>query len=492
VRLGNGINSVSVSSTGTVIGYLAGIFSGGSTTLVNAGEIISSTADGVDLFGGNNSVSNSGFIFGKTLGLQSLGGSDITNYGLVQGGTDDGIRLTFNNNIIRNFGTIDGAQDGIQIGGISTTAIQTIINWGTIIGRGDQGINTTGFSNDVIINRGSIQGIYAVNTQGGNDVFDNSFGGVVAGAILMGAGDDLVIAGQGAETINGEAGSDTVSYINHPRAVLINLTGQVTADGIATDTLASFENAIGSAFNDAIHGDNGVNLLDGGPGGSDQIFGNGGSDTVSYSSAVRAVLINLAGQVTADGVDTDTLSSIENAIGSRFNDTILGDGGDNVLDGGVEGSDQISGGLGIDTVSYATSARAVLINLAGQVTADGINTDNLSSIENAAGSAFNDNMIGNGLDNVLDGGAGADFLTGGGGNDAFVFQRGQANGDTIADFAGNGPLPGDILEFVGYGAGTFTQIDATHWQVNSEDGVTHETITFQNGAAVHSSEVLFL
>jgi serralysin len=143
-------------------------------------------------------------------------------------------------------------------------------------------------------------------------------------------------------------------------------------------------------------------------------------------------------------------------------------------------------------VSYVTSARAVLINLPGQVTSDGINTDNLSSIENAAGSAFNDTVIGNGLDNVLDGGAGADFLTGGGGNDVFVFQRGQANGDTIADFAGNGPLPGDILEFVGYGAGTFTQIDATHWQVNSEDGLTHEIITFQNGAAVHSSEVLFV
>ncbi len=84
-------------------------------------------------------------------------------------------------------------------------------------------------------------------------------------------------------------------------------------------------------------------------------------------------------------------------------------------------------------------------------------------------------------------------LEGGGGNDTFVFQRGQANGDTVVDFGGNGPDPGDAFEFVGYGPGaTFVQLDATHWQVNSGDGLTHETITLQNGAAVHASDVLFV
>jgi hypothetical protein len=33
----------------------------------------------------------------------------------------------------------------------------------------------------------------------------------------------------------------------------------------------------------------------------------------------------------------------------------------------------------------------------------------------------------------------------------------------VVDFAGNGAAAGDLLEFVGYGAGaTFTQNDATH------------------------------
>src|SRR5262245_37745372 len=94
--------------------------------------------------------------------------------------------------------------------------------------------------------------------------------------------------------------------------------------------------------------------------------------------------------------------------------------------------------------------------------------------------------------NVLDGGAGADQLTGNTGNDTFVFHMGQAAGDIIVDFAGNGASAGDSLQFVGYGAGaTFTQNDATHWQVNFNGGASHEVITFLNGASIDPTDVLF-
>jgi Ca2+-binding RTX toxin-like protein len=111
-------------------------------------------------------------------------------------------------------------------------------------------------------------------------------------------------------------------------------------------------------------------------------------------------------------------------------------------------------------------------------------TDTFSSIENAIGTQFADRIVA---------GADANRLEGRGGNDTFVFQRGQANGDTVTDFVGNGAAPGDAFEFVGYGPGaTFVQLDATHWQVNSGDGLTHETIMLQNGAAVHAADVLFV
>ena len=335
-----------------------------------------------------------------------------------------------------------------------------------------------------------------------------------------------------------------MSYLDALRAVLINLHGQAAADGIDTDTLSSIENAIGSPFNDTIIGDAGANVLDGGREGSDQIFGAGGRDTVSYATSARAVLINLAGPVTADGINTDTLSSIENAIGSAFDDTIIGDAGPNVLDGGLEGSDRIFGGGDLDTVSYAASPRAVLINLAAQLTADGINTDTLSSIENALGSGFDDVILSSDGVNRIDGGGGTDTVSYVAAPRAVLINlaaqlsadgiftdtlaaienaTGSAFADRIVSGAGANVLegrdgndylrvparscerrhrrrfrrqrrgPGDAFEFVGYGPGaTFVQLDAMHWQVNSGDGMTHETITLQNGAAVHPADVLFV
>jgi hypothetical protein len=51
---------------------------------------------------------------------------------------------------------------------------------------------------------------------------------------------------------------------------------------------------------------------------------------------------------------------------------------------------------------------------------------------------------------------------------------------------------GDSLKFVGYGAGaTFTHNDATHWQVNFNGGASHEILTFQNGASIDPTDIMF-
>ena len=74
------------------------------------------------------------------------------------------------------------------------------------------------------------------------------------------------------------------------------------------------------------------------------------------------------------------------------------------------------------------------------------------------GNALANVIFGNSGNNTLDGQGGADVLTGNAGNDTFVFNIGQANGDTVVDFAGNGAAAGDSLQFVGYGTGaTFTR-----------------------------------
>ena len=56
------------------------------------------------------------------------------------------------------------------------------------------------------------------------------------------------------------------------------------------------------------------------------------------------------GQVaTQTGAGIDTLVSIENLIGSNYNDTLIGDTGANVINGGL-GNDTLIGGLGNDTL----------------------------------------------------------------------------------------------------------------------------------------------
>src|SRR5262245_56997499 len=86
--------------------------------------------------------------------------------------------------------------------------------------------------------------------------------------------------------------------------------------------------------------------------------------------------------------------------------------------------------------------------------------------------------------------------TGGTGNDIFAVNSGQADGDTLADFTGNGSGAGDSLLFVGYGTAaqgaTFTQIGATNqWQIHSSLGGPDEIITFLNGASVDPSDFSF-
>jgi len=107
------------------------------------------------------------------------------------------------------------------------------------------------------------------------------------------------------------------------------------------------------------------------------------------------------------------LSSIEDATGSNFRDTIIGTSGDNSFEG-RGGADYIDGGAGTDTASYLHSVAAVQINL-NQVVQHGGDAegDQLYSIENVIGSSSRDTLIGNSSLNYLSGGAGDDHLFGG-------------------------------------------------------------------------------
>ena len=260
---------------------------------------------------------------------------------------------------------------------------------------------------------------------------------------LTGDGNNNIIeGGAGADTIDGgTAGSDTVSYASSKntdadttKGVTVNLARlAVSGDDAEGDTLVGFENIIGSAFVDTLTGDSGDNIIEGGDG-ADIIDGGGeGSDgnTASYASSDLGVTVDLTlalgtAQTSAGDADGDMLTNIRNLIGSAFVDTLTGDSGDNIIEGG-DGGDRIKGGEGSDTVSYAGSGDAngdgmgVTVNLDTlAVSGDDAEGDELTSIENIIGSAFDDTLTGDSGDNIIEGGAGNNMLYGGDGDDTFI------------------------------------------------------------------------
>jgi Ca2+-binding RTX toxin-like protein len=283
---------------------------------------------------------------------------------------------------------------------------QYILNRADLVIGSDSGDRLHTFAgNDIVVANG---GDDEIDAGSGNDYID------------AGSGDDSVYAGDGNDSLDGGVGgadelfggngNDTVSHASSGQGVIVDLQAQSTWDGVASDRLDSIENAIGSRFDDQIWGNNGDNVLDGGAGGSDDLFGRGGNDAASYASSGQGVIVDLQAQSTWDGVASDRLEGIENAIGSRFDDQIWGNEGDNVLDGGAGGSDDLFGGAGNDTANYGSSDRGVAINLDGQRTWDGLYTDRLQGIENATGSAFADVIYGSSQSNKFTGGAGADLF----------------------------------------------------------------------------------
>jgi Ca2+-binding RTX toxin-like protein len=194
--------------------------------------------------------------------------------------------------------------------------------------------------------------------------------------------------------------------------------------------------------------------------------------------------------------------------GNSLSNAIYGTSADNLLDGDA-GADSMYGGAGNDSYFVDNTGDFVIeyLNEGNDRVYASVNHMLAANVENLSlqgstdlqgtGNALANNIFGNAGNNTLDGRAGADQLTGNAGDDLFVFRTGQANGDVVIDFAGNGDLTGDSLQFIGFGTAaqgaTFTQIGATNqWQIHSGLGGPDEIITFLSGATIHSTDYLFV
>ncbi len=383
----------------------------------------------------------------------------------------------------------------------------------------------------------------------GNDTLtgngaDNRLEGRTGVNVLNGgAGNDTLVGGLGVDTLNGGTGTDDILlYDTSSAGVNVDLQANTVSGGDAAgDAISGIESASGSNQNDQLFGDananrlfgnggadfiqgrggadniqggDGDDWLDGGTGGDTINGGNGSLDTAAYGGSSAAVNLDLLANTYSGGdAAGDVLSNIEGLSGSSFADQLFGDGnanrlfgqggndfiqgrggndlidggdGDDWLDGGT-GGDQIFGGNGAnDIVAYGASATAVNADLAAFTFSGGDATgDTYSGVEGVSGSAFNDQLFGDGNSNRLFGQGGNDFIQGRGGNDLIDggdgddWLDGGTGGDQI--FGGNGA--NDIVAYGGSATAINADLAAFTFSGGDATGDTYSGVEGVSGSA---------
>jgi Ca2+-binding RTX toxin-like protein len=282
------------------------------------------------------------------------------------------------------------------------------------------------------------------------------------------AGDDIVSTGTGNDSIWFSGTSDGFDAVNA---------------GTGTDTISARLPSTDIGLSSVA----GVEFITAGGNAGVRIVGSAGNDTLNFSTTVLTGIDSING-----GAGNDTLTgstAADNVSGDAGDDTIstLGPGNDNVwFTGAGDGFDAVTGGAGADTIIALSDGTDIGLRSLAQVetiTANGhsgvriagspgndslnfsaVTLIGIGSIDGGAGadtitgSGINDviigglgtdNLNGGGLNDTLEGGADNDIMNGGTGNDLFRYLTGGFGADTINGFDAN-PLGGqDLIDLSG-------------------------------------------
>ncbi len=353
--------------------------------------------------------------------------------------------------------TLNGGEDEDRVDYVDDPAGVTV-NLST-------GTATDGWGNtDTLI---SIEGVSAGDfddTITGSDeantiLADSSPTGTGGGADTIFALDglDRIHPGGGVDVIDGGGGTDVVYFwaegigFGMPGIdITFQSDGSITMDnptsGETETEITNVEAVVGTLGQDTLIGNAQDNILRGWYG-DDTIDGGAGNDTAWYfsGSGVTVDLSTGEGFITrSPQLGSDSLTSIENVLGSFQNDLLIGDANGNVLEGangddvliGGAGNDFLNGGLstiisdigsddpeenGFDVANYSDDPAGISVDLTSQTVIDGWgDTDTLHQIDEVLGSAFADTFVGDGQDNTFEGQQGNDSYTLGGGADTVI------------------------------------------------------------------------
>ncbi|WP_430417035.1 beta strand repeat-containing protein [Parasphingorhabdus sp.] len=526
-RQGQSTTITGTTSADTIYGL-----DGNDTLIGNGGDDILVGGTGEDMLDGGGDidmVSYAGSSGGVTVDLESnsvsggdAAGDTIVNFENVSGSDHNDI-LTGSDISNELFG---GAGDDLLRGGDGGDLLDGGADFDTVSYTGSnlpvfvRLFNQTAFgghaNDDTLV---SIEGV--IGSSKNDDIIGSNIANILDGGdgddIIMGFngadtihggnGNDLIIGGAGGDNLDGSTDIDTLSYAGSTLGVFVRLFNNSVFGGDANgDTIANFENVIGSSNNDDIIGSNQANMLDGGDGddtingfvgddiiiggaGGDNLDGGDGIDTLSYAGSASSlgVFVRLFNNSVFGGdANGDTIANFENATGSSNNDDLIGSVGANILDGGAgadtingfvgddtiiggagddliiggAGADNLDGGADIDTVSYAGSLLGVFVRLFNNSVFGGdANGDTIVNFENAIGSSNNDDIIGSNQANMLDGGDGDDTINGFVGDDIII---GGAGNDLVIGGAGGDNLDGgadiDTVSYAGSTLGVFVRL----------------------------------
>jgi Ca2+-binding RTX toxin-like protein len=251
-------------------------------------------------------------------------------------------------------------------------------------------------------------------------------------------GDDRVFVGSGVKPVNIDGGEDDDQLTSSGG-------GDALHGGPGADTLSDVDDTAPAGGDDLLDGGAGDDTISLGSG-DDNVVGGAGADSVLMGTGDDTVRLDDAANDGRQGETKNIRSDIETVDGGLGGDTLFGNagantllggpgndlvdagGGDDALEGGA-GPDDLIGGPGTDGARYPENA-AQRISLDG-VRDDGApgEVDNVrEDVENVSAGPGDDELIGNGAGNALDGGAGNDRIDGGGGVDAF---SGGPGADTL-------------------------------------------------------------